>query len=52
MSCAGFRVVIRETIGKVVGALSERINLPTTVEDVEALAFKRAIAFAIELGLH
>ena len=38
--------------GKVVGALSERINLPPTVEDVEALACRRAIVFAIELGLH
>lgn len=52
LSCAGIGVVIRDAAGKVVGALSERINLPPTVEDVEALACKRAIAFAIELGLH
>ena len=51
-SCAGIGVVTRNAIGKVVGALSERINLPPTVEDVKALACGRAIVFAIELGLH
>nr|POF19567.1 hypothetical protein CFP56_75349 [Quercus suber] len=51
-SCAGIGVVIRNATGKVVGDLSERINLPPTVEDVEALASRRAIVFAIELGLH
>ncbi|KAK9987845.1 hypothetical protein SO802_028084 [Lithocarpus litseifolius] len=41
-SCAGIGVVIRNATGKVVGALSERINLPPTVEDVEALACRGA----------
>ena len=31
--------------------LSERIPLPAIVEDVEALACKKAISFAIKLGL-
>lgn len=52
ISFAGIGVVIRESTGKVVGALSERIKLPPTVEDVESLACKRVIAFAIEIGLH
>ena len=45
-------MVLRNATGKVVGALSERINLPPTVEDVEALACRRAIVSAIELGFH
>lgn len=47
----GIDVVIRDSTGKVIGALSERIVLPTTVDDVEALACKRAIEFALEKGL-
>lgn len=31
--------------------MSDRIVLPTTVDDVEALACRRAIEFAIEKGL-
>lgn len=44
-------MIIRESTGKV-GALSERIKLPPTVDDVESLACKRVIAFAIAIGLH
>ena len=51
-SYAGIGVVIRDFVGKVIGALLERIELPTTVEVVEALACRRAIAFALENGLH
>ena len=51
-SCkAGIGVVIRDSAGKVIWALSERIPLPKTVEDVEALAYRRAIEFALEKGL-
>lgn len=35
-SQAGIGVVIRDSAGKVIGALSDRIVLPTTVDDVEA----------------
>ena len=45
-------MIIRESTGKVVGALSERIKLPPTVEDVKSLACNRVIAFEIEIGLH
>ena len=34
-SHAGISVVIRDLAGEVIGALSERIALPTTVDDVE-----------------
>ena len=44
-------MVIRDQEGSVIGALSERIALPPSVEDVEALAGRRAILFAQELGL-
>ena len=40
-------MVIRDSEGMVIAVLSERISLPSTVEDVEALA----ISFSIELGL-
>ncbi|KAL0012228.1 hypothetical protein SO802_007336 [Lithocarpus litseifolius] len=48
---AGIGVVIRDFEGMVLAALSERIPLPSTVEDVEALACRKAISFSIELGL-
>ena len=48
---AGIGVVIRDSEGKVLSALSERIKLPPTVDDVEAMACRRAIEFAIENGL-
>ena len=44
-------VVIRDHEGNMIGALSERIALPPSVEDVEALACRRAISFAQEIGL-
>lgn len=44
-------MVIRDHEGHVIGALSERIALPPSVEDVEALACWRAISFAHEIGL-
>ena len=47
----GIGVVIRDSKGMVVAALSERITLPSTMEDVEALACRKAISFSIELGL-
>lgn len=41
----------RDHEGQAIGALAERIALPTTVEDVEVLAFRRAISFALDIGL-
>ena len=48
----GLGVVIRDTAGLVIAALSERICLPSTVDEMEALAYRRANAFALEIGLH
>ena len=48
---AGIGVVIRNSGGQVIGTLSDRINLPATVDDVEALACRKAISFALELGV-
>ena len=44
-------MVIRNSGGHVIGALSDRIFLPATVDDVEALACRKAISFALELGV-
>lgn len=51
LEAAGLGVVIRDHEGKVIGALSERISLPPSVEYVEALVGRRAISFAKEIGL-
>ena len=47
----GIGVVIKDSEGKVLSALSERTKLHPTVDDVEAMACRRAIEFAIESGL-
>lgn len=47
----GLGVVVRDSGGMVIASLSERIYLPPTMEDLEALACGRAISFAIEIGL-
>ena len=44
-------MVARDLDGMVITPLSERIRLPPTVADLEALACRRAILFALELGL-
>ena len=51
IATAGLGVVVRDSEGLVIAALSERIRLPPTVAALEALACKRSILFAIELGL-
>ncbi|XP_030958507.1 uncharacterized protein LOC115980400 [Quercus lobata] len=48
---AGVGVVVRDAAGVVHGALSNRFTLPMNVEDVEALACRSAVVFALELGL-
>ena len=48
---AGIGVVIRNSGGHVIGALSDRIHLPATVDDVEALACRKAISYALELSV-
>ena len=48
---AGVGVVVRDAAGGVCGALSDRYTLPMNVEDIEALACRAAVVFALELGL-
>nr|POE81223.1 putative ribonuclease h protein [Quercus suber] len=48
---AGIGVVIRDHVGKVIGAMSERIALPPSLEHVEALACRRATLFAKDFNL-
>ena len=47
---AGIGVVIRDSNGEVIGALSESSFLPATVENVEAIACRNAVSFARDLG--
>nr|POE44703.1 hypothetical protein CFP56_75918 [Quercus suber] len=50
-SSAGIGVVVRDFKGTVIRALSKWIGLPPSDVDVEALACKRDVSFAIEIGL-
>ena len=52
INSASLGVVIRDSVGLVIVALSKRIYLPSTVEELEALACRRVVAFALEIGLH
>ena len=45
-------MVAHDSDGMVIASLSERIKLPPMIVDLEALACKRAILFALEIGLH
>ena len=45
-------MVICDNVVAVTSALSMRISLPQSVATVETLACKRAVQFAIEIGLH
>ena len=47
---AGLGVVIRNEHGQVMASLSEHIFLPPTVLEVEALAARRGLELAIEMG--
>ena len=44
-------MVVKDASEWVQGALSNRLTLPMTVEDVEALACRTAVVYALELGL-
>ena len=47
---AGVGVVIRNDAGLVMASLTQQIALPVSVIEVEALAVRRALEFALELG--
>ena len=48
---AGLGVVVRDSSGAVIGALSVPISLGSSVAELEALACLRAVQFASEMGL-
>ena len=48
---AGLGVVVRDHQGRVMASMSEKIKLPSSSDEVEALAAVRAISFALELHL-
>ena len=50
LNCAGLGIVIQNSEGSVIAALSERVPLPPSVDDLEAMAWRRSVTFAIETG--
>ncbi|XP_065620451.1 serine/threonine protein phosphatase 2A 55 kDa regulatory subunit B alpha isoform-like [Quercus suber] len=48
---AGIGVIVRDCAGEVIGALSLPIPMPQSVAAAEALACRRAVMFAAEIGL-
>ena len=46
---AGIGVVVRNDLGQVMGSLVEKIEMPSIVEVLEALAARRALIFMEEL---
>ena len=51
VAAAGLGVVARDSDSRVIAALSERISLPPTVEALEALACRKAVAFVTDLDI-
>ena len=51
LDAVGLGVVVRDSRGKVLGAVAERIPIPNSPAIVEALACRRAMIFARELSL-
>ena len=48
---AGLGAVVRDSHGKVLAALAEKIKLPSSSDEVEALVAVRAITLAVDLNL-
>ena len=48
---AGIGVVIKDSTGQVIASMVERVSMPQTVAEVEALAARRVVKFAKELYL-
>ena len=48
---AGLGVIIRNNDGAVMALMAQQIPLPTTVAQVEALAARRVVEFALEIGI-
>ncbi|KAL0005339.1 hypothetical protein SO802_012900 [Lithocarpus litseifolius] len=50
LDSAGFGIVIRNSLGSVRAALSQRVPIPFSVATAEALACRRAVEFAKEVS--
>ena len=48
---AGIKVVVRDSHGMVIASLVENIQLPSSSDEVEALAAVRAVTLAMDLNL-
>ena len=48
---AGIGIIVRDARGEVIAALAEKILYPGSVNVLEALVARRAVKFAVELGL-
>ena len=51
LGCVGIDVVVRNSTGAIIGALSQRIMMPSSAAIVELLACRKAMFFAKELGV-
>uniref|UniRef100_A0A2N9FLE6 RNase H type-1 domain-containing protein n=1 Tax=Fagus sylvatica TaxID=28930 RepID=A0A2N9FLE6_FAGSY len=47
----GIKVVVRDHAGTCIATLSQKIRFPQLVDTIEAMAAKRAVSFALNLGL-
>ena len=45
-------MIIRDRSGEVIAAMLERIPLPNSVSEVEAMSCRRVVKFAYEVGIH
>lgn len=48
---ASLGVVVRDYLGTVTSSLSEKVRLPSSLDDVEAMATIKAISFVTNLNL-
>ena len=48
---AGIGIVVRDSTCQVLASLAKKFRQPSTVENLEILAARRAVIFAAELGL-
>lgn len=49
---AGISVIIRNSNGDVMASMSQLVQLPTTITQVEAMAARKAAEFALEVGIN
>lgn len=47
---SGLRIVIRNHQGQILASLSEKVKLPSSIDDVKAMVAVKAVSFASGLG--